>query len=86
MRVTKNKLKTEYGALGAGLQAANANTNSPAKTPKKAATPSSKKRSTGKKARAEVDGGEDDVEESPTKKQKVKKEAEADGEDGEGSE
>lgn len=35
MRVTKNKLKTEYGALGAGLQAANANGSVPS-TPAKA--------------------------------------------------
>lgn len=81
MRVTKNKLKTEYGALGSGLQAANVNTNtsSPAKakgTPKKGkeATPGSG-RKRGKKAQSE---GEVD-EESPTKKVKM----EDDGEEAE---
>jgi hypothetical protein len=80
MRVTKNKLKSEYGALGAGLQAANASTNSPAKTtprkatPKKGVTPGSKR---GQKAREEVD---DDEESSPTKKLKVKEDGEGEGE------
>jgi len=61
MRVTKNKLKDEYGALSSGMQTNNANTNGGANvTPVKAkATP--KKRKT--------KGAEDD-EESPTKKTK----------------
>ena len=99
MRVTKNKLKSEYGALGADLQAANAGLKTPSKsasgtptkgTPGKGATPGGRKRGAGKKARAEA---EDDSEgdavagESPTKK--VKREcaaAEKGGEvDGEGS-
>lgn len=76
MRVTKNKLKTEYGALGAGLQATNSNNNTPTKATgsakKNATTPGSKR--TGKKARDEVDD-----EESPSKKMKKEKSAEADG-------
>ena len=51
MRVTKNKLKSEYGALGADLQAANAGIKTPSKSasatptkgsPTKAATPGKK--------------------------------------------
>lgn len=78
MRVTKNKLKSEYGALGGGLQSANAG------TPKKNGSvsaggtpvPSTKKR--GRKPKeaaapageADGEGEDDDVEESPTKKTK----------------
>ncbi|KAK5125223.1 hypothetical protein LTR85_000899 [Meristemomyces frigidus] len=77
MRVTKNKLKAEYGALGGGLQSANG-----AGTPKKSGgssasasttpAPSTKKRGRKPKvAAADPDAeGEDDVEESPTKKTK----------------
>lgn len=74
MRVTKNKLKSEYGALGADLKAANSGTNTPTKkTPSKAAgtpkttTPGSRKRgpSGKKKSKAEMEeavngGGEEE--------------------------
>lgn len=84
MRVTKNKLKSEYGALGADLQAANSGTNTPSKTQSKSAsgtprksasaTPAKRKRSAGKKAREEVeDDSEGDVDGQSSIK-KVKKE------------
>lgn len=59
MRVTKNKLKDEYGALSSGMQSTNGGTNG---TPAKAkATPRKRKSK-----------GVGDDEESPTKKVKSK--------------
>lgn len=82
MRVTKNKLKEEYGALGAANGTPSKSAGTPTKAPasaKKATTPGSRKRVAAKKSRTEGDGEDevDDEEElkgSPTKKMKVKKE------------
>ncbi|KAK4549117.1 hypothetical protein LTR36_007573 [Oleoguttula mirabilis] len=82
MRVTKNKLKVEYGALGDGLQSANANT--PKKNGSVSASgtpaPSTKKRGRKPKVAAATTGEEDaegedddDADASPTKKAKTKK-------------
>jgi hypothetical protein len=97
MRVTKNKLKEEYGTLGTaegGIKTPSKGAGTPTKaagSAKKATTtPGSRKRGAGKKTRGEAgdgdDGGDDEerMGESPTKKTKVKKERDAGEEDGEG--
>ncbi|PPJ54470.1 hypothetical protein CBER1_02487 [Cercospora berteroae] len=60
MRVTKKKLKEEYGALSGSMTAANGNTVGGGVTPSKKSTPRTpaSKRPRGKKAASEVNGGE----------------------------
>ncbi|CAK1359369.1 hypothetical protein CB0940_05589 [Cercospora beticola] len=66
MRVTKKKLKEEYGALSGSMTAANGNTVGGGVTPSKKSTPRTpaSKRPRGKKAASEVNGengdGDDD--------------------------
>lgn len=75
MRVTKNKLKSEYGALGAAVASANAAKASPTKTSpvkKTAATPRSGAKR-GRPAKAVSEEGEEDEEDHtpPPKKTKT---------------
>ncbi|KAK3715569.1 hypothetical protein LTR37_007057 [Vermiconidia calcicola] len=79
MRVTKNKLKAEYGALSGSVATANAATGPPSKAKAvagTAATPGSRKR--GRKAQAEVD----DEDESPSKKATKSEERKGGGSNG----
>jgi len=84
MRVTKNKLKSEYGALSGTVQAANSNGGTPKKNPITASASVTPASSMGKKrGRQEKDATTGEAEdESPTKKARNRTESKGDGVEG----
>lgn len=84
MRVTKNKLKAEYGALSGTVQAANSTGGTPKKNRSTASASVSPASSMGKKrGRQEKDTATGDAAvESPTKKARNSTESNGDGGEG----
>ncbi|KXT16413.1 hypothetical protein AC579_5136 [Pseudocercospora musae] len=74
MRVTKNKLKEEYGALSGQVQTTNSNNNHTTPAKKKSTPGKRKKATTPPQGSGDEDGGDDEERKTPASK-RVKKTA-----------